>query len=121
MSKKKPTKRKRGAAAGRSDGLDQQLQDTIRAAAKAVSDAKQAYEKAWRDAFQPLAEEIGYANPKDAAELIMEDVEPEVYDHTAQEWEKHLTVYARRQHLDWKKEELDEELKALEAERSELV
>lgn len=121
MSKKKPTKRKRGAAVGCTDGLGQQLQDTIKLAAKAVSDARQAYEKAWRDAFQPLAEEIGYAKPKEAAELIMEEVEQEVYGHTAQEWEKHLTVYARRQHLDWKKEELDEEIKALEAKRGQLA
>ena len=121
MSKKKPPPRPRGAAVGCTNGLDQHLQDTIKSAAKTVADAKAAYETAWRTAFETLAEEIGYAKPKDAAELIMEEVEQEVYYHTAQEWEKHLTVYARRQHLDWKKKELDEEIKALEAKRGELV
>ena len=117
MNKKKPTKRERGAVISYADGFDQQLTDAIKAAAKVVSDAKRAYEKAWRESLRLLAEEIGYANPEGAAELIMEDVEQEVCDHTEQQWEKCLTIHACHQHIEWRREELDAEIKALDAKR----
>jgi len=120
MSKKNPTKRKRGTAVSCDNDLGQELRDAIKVAAKVVSDAKKLWVKSCLVAVQPLAEKIGYANPKDAAHMIIEEVNADVDDDSAQEWESKLARYARSQQIEWKSAELAGRIKALEAERSQL-
>jgi ribonuclease HIII len=94
--------------------------DDVCAAAKIISAAELAREAAWKKPLQELARKVGYAIPKEAAEIIYEYVSEAVANNTVQEWEKHLVLHIKQQKLDWQQEDLNDQIKELEAKRDSL-
>jgi len=97
-----------------------ELKEIIKSAAKAISTAKKECEETISSALLSITVEMNCNTPKEASETIMEDVEHEISDNTPENWEKQLTIYVRNQFIEWEKDRLNEEIKAIEAERDKL-
>jgi hypothetical protein len=97
--------------------LGHQLRTTIKETAKKIAAAKEAYETAWLDAMIKLAKETGYGHPTDAADIIMEEVEAEVYDNSAKEWERQITINTMKQKAAWLNEDIEAKIGDMNSKR----
>jgi hypothetical protein len=64
-----------------------------------------------------LAKETGYGAPSAAGSLVMEEVEAEVYNNSAKEWERQLTINAMKQKAAWLNEDIQDKIGDMNSKR----